>query len=90
VLVTVEEQVEALSADMNSVVLPAWLIAAASLVPGGAYPSYAQGCYARDNTFYLAWDEIARDRAAFSAWMNRHVLGVPDHAAQLRLLGVAA
>ena len=30
--------------------------------PVGAYPSYAHGYYARDNAFYLAWDEIARDR----------------------------
>jgi glutaconate CoA-transferase subunit A len=90
VLVTAEERVERLRADMNAVVLPSWLITAASVVPGGAYPSYAQGCYPRDNRFYLAWDEIARDRAAFTAWMERHVLGVPDHAALLRALGVAA
>jgi glutaconate CoA-transferase, subunit A len=90
VLVTVEEQVETLRTDLNAVVLPAWLIAAASVVPGGAYPSYAQGYYARDNRFYLAWDEIARDREAFTAWMRRHVLEVRDHAVQLRILGVAA
>jgi glutaconate CoA-transferase subunit A len=90
VLVTVEERVARLQADMNALVLPAWLITAASLVPGGAYPSYAQGYYPRDNRFYLAWDEIARDRAAFNAWMERHVLGMRDHAALLRALGVAA
>ena len=90
VLVTVEEQVERLRADMNAVVLPSWLITAASIVPGGAYPSYAQGYYARDNRFYLAWDEIARDRRVFAAWMERHVLAMPDHAALLRALGVAA
>jgi glutaconate CoA-transferase, subunit A len=90
VLVTVEERVERLGADPNAVVLPSWLISAASVVPGGAYPSYAQGYYARDNRFYLAWDEIARERASFTAWMERHVLGVPDHAALLRTLGVAA
>ena len=89
-LVTVEEQVERLRADMNALVLPSWLIAAASIVPGGAYPSYAQGCYARDNGFYRAWDEIAREREAFGAWMRRHVLEVRDHAEQLRTLGVAA
>jgi glutaconate CoA-transferase subunit A len=89
-LVTVEERVEKLGADMNAVVLPAWLITAASVVPGGAYPSYAQGYYARDNRFYLAWDDIARERDAFRAWMERHVLGVPDHATLLRALGVAA
>jgi glutaconate CoA-transferase, subunit A len=90
VLVTVEEQVARLDADMNALVLPSWLISAASVVPGGAYPSYAQGCYPRDNRFYLAWDEIARERASFSEWMERYVLGVPDHAALLRALGVAA
>ncbi len=89
-LVTVEERVERLDAEMNAVVLPAWLITAASVVPGGAYPSYAQGYYARDNRFYLEWDEIARDRARFGAWMQRHVLDVADHAALLRALGVAA
>ena len=89
-LVTVEEQVERLHADMNALILPSWVVTAASVVPGGAYPSYAQGYYPRDNAFYLAWDEIARDRPTFSAWMERHVLGVADHAAQLRILGVAA
>jgi glutaconate CoA-transferase, subunit A len=89
-LVTVEERVERLAADMNAIVLPAWTITAASIVPGGAYPSYAQGYYPRDNAFYLAWDAIAREREAFAAWMERHVLAVPDHAALLRTLGVAA
>jgi glutaconate CoA-transferase subunit A len=89
-LVTVEEQVEKLAADVNALVLPSWVVTATSLVPGGAYPSYAHGYYARDNGFYRAWDEIARERDGFLAWMRRHVLAVPDHAAQLRLLGVAA
>ena len=88
-LVTVEEQVETLDAAMNALILPAWVITAASIVPGGAYPSYAQGYYPRDNAFYLAWDEIARDRAAFTAWMERYVLGVADHAEFLRALGAA-
>jgi glutaconate CoA-transferase, subunit A len=90
VLVTVEEQVAVLDTDMNAVVLPALMITAASLVPGGAYPSYAQGYYPRDNAFYRAWDEIARERESFGRWMQRHVLDVTDHAAQLRALGVAA
>ena len=89
-LVTVEEQVETLRADMNAIVLPSWLITAASLVPGGAYPSYAQGYYVRDNTFYRAWDDSARERDTFLAWMRRHVLELRDHAALLRTLGVAA
>lgn len=90
VLVTVEERVESLRADMNAVVLPSWIITAASIVPGGAYPSYTQGYYPRDNAFYRNWDEIARDRGEFLGWMRRHVLEVPDHAGLLRTLGVAA
>ena len=89
-LVTVEEQVDTFRTDMNALILPSWVVTAASIVPGGAYPSYAQDYYPRDNAFYLAWDEIARDRAAFSAWMEHHVLGVADHATLLRSLGVAA
>lgn len=90
VLVTVEEQVERFAADMNAVVLPAATIAAVSVVPGGAYPSYAQGYYPRDNRFYIAWDDISRDREIFLAWMEQHVLGLRDHGQHLRMLGVAA
>jgi glutaconate CoA-transferase subunit A len=89
-LVTVEEQVERFAADMNAVVLPAATITAASVVPGGAYPSYAQGCYPRDNRFYIEWDDISRDRQTFTAWMEKYVIGVRDHEEHLRLLGVAA
>jgi glutaconate CoA-transferase, subunit A len=89
-LVTVEEQVERLEAPMNAVVLPHWLIAAVSVVPGGAHPSYAAGCYARDNRFYLEWDAISRERARFQQWMHEYVLASADHAQLLRRLGVAA
>jgi glutaconate CoA-transferase subunit B len=75
---------------MNAVVLPGWMVTAIACVPGGAYPSYAQGCYSRDNAFYLAWDDISRDRHTFGRWMDEHVFGRPDHAAHLRSLGVAS
>lgn len=89
-IVTVEEQVEHLGADMNAIVLPGFLVTAVAVVPGGAYPSYAQGYYSRDNAFYMAWDEIARDRQRFRDWMERHVLALPDQAAFLRKLQVSA
>jgi glutaconate CoA-transferase subunit A len=73
-IVTVEEIVEHLDTHMNSVVLPHWVISAIVHAPHGAYPSYAQGCYARDNTFYLDWDPIGKDRERFAAWMQQHVL----------------
>ena len=51
-------------------ILPSWTITAIAGVPGGAQPSYAHGYYARDNAFYVAWDAIARDRDAFTRWMQ--------------------
>jgi glutaconate CoA-transferase subunit A len=89
-IVTVEEQVEELGADMNAIVLPGFLVTAVAVVPGGAYPSYTQGYYSRDNSFYMAWDDIARDRQRFRGWMERHVLALPDQAALLRELQVSA
>jgi glutaconate CoA-transferase, subunit A len=87
-LVTVEEIVDRLDAQMNAVVLPSWVVAGIACVPGGAYPSYAQGYYGRDNAFYLAWDDIARDRERFVQWIDAHVFGVDDHRGLLERLGV--
>jgi glutaconate CoA-transferase subunit A len=87
VLFTVEEQVEKLDAPMNATVIPHWVVSAAAVVKGGAWPSYAQGYYPRDNAFYQQWDEIARERESFRAWMEHHVLGTADHRAFLQRLG---
>jgi glutaconate CoA-transferase subunit A len=83
----VEEVVDDLDAPMNAIVLPHWVVTAIACVPGGAYPSYAQGYYARDNAFYTAWDDISRDRTTFTGWMERHVLGSRDHSRFLASLG---
>ncbi len=88
-IVTVEEVVDDLEAPMNAIVLPQWVITAVACVPGGAYPSYAHGYYARDNAFYLAWDDISRDRACFTAWIDRHVRGTRDHEGFLRSIRAA-
>ena len=89
-IVTVEEVVERLPPAMNGIVLPHWVVSAVAHCPGGAYPAYAQGYYARDNSFYLRWDAIARERAGFRAWMERHVLGSRDHAGFMASLREAA
>jgi glutaconate CoA-transferase subunit A len=73
-IVTVEELVESFEARPHSVILPSWTITAVVVQPGGAWPSYAAGYSVRDNDFYSAWDEIARDRERFTAWMHEHVL----------------
>lgn len=79
-IVTVEEIVDKLDAPMNSVVLPSWVVSAVCEVPGGSFPSYALGYYARDNAFYKKWDAISKDRETFLAWMERHVLATTDFA----------
>jgi glutaconate CoA-transferase subunit A len=88
--VTVEAQVQRLEAPMNAVVLPHWMVSAVSVVPGGAHPSYAAGCYERDNRFYVEWDDIARERERFQRWMQEFVLGSRDHAHLLERLRIPA
>src|SRR6476660_8433257 len=74
-LVTVEEIVEELpERSLNAVVLPHWTIGHVVEVPGGAFPSYAQGYYPRTNSFYKQWDEISRERDSFLAWMKDNEL----------------
>jgi glutaconate CoA-transferase subunit A len=73
-IVTVEEVVDELDPHPGAIVLPSWVIDAVVPAPGGAHPSYAHGYYERDNDFYVAWDEISRDRERFLEWMQRHVL----------------
>ncbi|HZR91329.1 MAG TPA: CoA-transferase [Gaiellaceae bacterium] len=77
-LVTVEEIVPELEPRPGSVLIPSWVIGAVSVAPGGAHPSYVHDYYPRDNVFYREWDEISRDRDAFRAWIERHVLQVED------------
>lgn len=69
VLVTVEEVVDELEPVPGQVVLPARVVDAVSVAPGGAAPSYAHGYYERDNSAYKDWDAVGRDREAFGAWL---------------------
>jgi glutaconate CoA-transferase subunit A len=89
-IVTVEEIVEELPPAMNAIVLPHWIVSAVVHCPGGAYPSYAQGHYTRDNAFYQRWDAIARERDSFMAWMKTNVIGAHDHRTFLAGLQQAA
>jgi glutaconate CoA-transferase subunit A len=86
VIVTVEEIVDELPQEYGAVVLPHWVIDAVCLEPMGALPSYAHGFYERDNAFYIEWDAISRDRAAFGAWMEEMVLGSEDFSQYLTKL----
>lgn len=85
-IVTVEAVVEQHEKNLNAIVLPHWMVDAVALVPGGAYPSYAQGLYQRDNKFYQQWDDISRDRDRFLHWMQQFVLTTSDHQQFLKLM----
>jgi len=73
-LVTVEEIVDELDHRPGEVVLPGWVLTWVAEAPGGSHPSYTQGYSERDNDFYVAWDEVSRDREGFQRWMREHVL----------------
>ena len=89
VIVVVEELVDesVIRADPNRTIIPGLIVDAVVVEPFGAHPSYAQGYYDRDNFFYLDWEEISRDEAALSAWLDEWVFGVSDRAEYLERLG---
>ncbi|WHT22360.1 CoA transferase subunit A [Crossiella sp. CA-258035] len=72
-LVTVEEVVDELTPVPGAIVLPSWVVSRVAVVPGGAHPSYAQGCSERDNQWYQDWDPISRDRERFQEWLRDNV-----------------
>jgi glutaconate CoA-transferase subunit A len=73
-LVTVEEIVGELVPKPGAAVLPSWVVTAVALAPGGSHPSYSLGYTERDDSFYVAWDAISRDRETFLSWMGENVL----------------
>ncbi len=79
-IVTVEDVVDELSPVPGAIVLPSWVVTAVCHVAGGAHPSFAMGFSIRDNNFYKAWDAISKDRDAFTAWVDKHIIGTADFA----------
>jgi glutaconate CoA-transferase subunit A len=67
-------------ADPNRTVIPAFIVDAVVHEPWGAHPSYVQGYYDRDNEFYMAWEDVSRDRARIQSYLDEYVLGVRDRA----------
>jgi glutaconate CoA-transferase, subunit A len=89
VIVVVEELVDerVIRADPNRTLIPALKVDAVVHEPYGAHPSYVQGYYDRDNTFYLEWDRVSRDPARVEAWLGDWVYGVRDRSEYLQKLG---
>jgi glutaconate CoA-transferase subunit A len=89
VIVVVEELVDeaVIRADPNRTIIPGRIVDAVVVEPYGAHPSFAQGHYDRDNTFYVDWDAIGRDPKRTAAWLAEWVHGVVDRAQYMARLG---
>jgi glutaconate CoA-transferase subunit A len=89
VIVVVEELVDesVIRADPNRTILPGLVVDAVVVEPFGAHPSYAQGYYDRDNTFYLDWDVISRDAASLDRWLDEWVFGLADRSEYVAKMG---
>ena len=89
VILTTEELVpaEILRSDPNRTLIPGFIVDAVCHVPYCAHPSYTQGYYDRDNTFYLEWDRISQSKEAVQQYLDEWVFGVQDRAEYWRKLG---
>ena len=91
VIVVVEELVDeaVIRADPNRTIIPGLIVDAVVVEPYGAHPSYAQGHYDRDNSFYVGWDAISRDAGRTAAWLDEWVHGTSGRAEYMERLGPA-
>lgn len=91
VLATVEEIVPRaiLRATPERTIVPAARVAAVSLAPGGAHPSYVQDYYGRDDAHFSYFDEVARKPEDLDAYLERFVYAVTSRGEYLERLDVA-
>lgn len=80
VIITAEEIVDenVIRSDPNRTLIPGFIVNAVCHVPFAAHPSYAQGYYDRDNSFYLEWDRISSSEEQTQAYLKDWVFGVKD------------
>ncbi|MFZ5878915.1 MAG: CoA transferase subunit A [Chloroflexota bacterium] len=80
VILTAEEIVDesVIRSDPNRTMIPGIIVDAVCHVPYACHPSYAQGCYDRDNEFYLQWDKISESPEATQKYLEEWVYGVKD------------
>ncbi len=89
VILTAEEIVDEdiIRSDPNRTLIPGFIVDAVCLEPYCAHPSYTQGYYDRDNSFYLKWDEISSNRDATMSYLDEWVYGVKNRAEYWEKLG---
>ena len=89
VILTAEEIVdeEIIRSDPNRTMIPGFIVSAVCHVPHACHPSYAQGCYDRDNEFYLKWDETSQSLDLVKSWLDEWVYGTKDREEYWEKLG---
>ncbi len=89
VILTAEEIVDesVIRSDPNRTLIPEFIVNAVCHVPYAAHPSYTQGYYDRDNTFYLDWDKISENKESVEAWLQEWVYEVKDRTTYWKKLG---
>ena len=89
VILSAEEIVEesVIRSDPNRTLISEIVVDAVCHVPYACHPSYAQGCYDRDNEFYLEWDKISESSENVQSWLDEWVFGVKDRAEYWQKLG---
>lgn len=87
VIATVEEIVpaETIAASPERTMVPAHRVAAISLAPGGAHPSYIADFGDRDDAHFAEYDEFARKPELISNYLDKYIYGVADRAGYLGL-----
>jgi glutaconate CoA-transferase subunit A len=89
VILSAEEIVdeEIIRSDPNRTMIPGFIVSAVCHVPHACHPSYAQGCYDRDNEFYLKWDETSQSLDLVKSWLDEWVYGTKDREEYWEKLG---
>jgi len=89
VILTAEEIVEEqiIRSDPNRTLIPAFIVDAVCHVPYASHPSYTQGYYDRDNSFYLEWDKISRSLDGVKEYLDEWVFNLIDRAEYWDKLG---
>jgi glutaconate CoA-transferase, subunit A len=85
IIATVEEIVPAnvIRAAPERTIIPGFRVSAICAEPWGAYPSYVDGSYGRDDEAYAEWDRLSRDPDRLQAWIDAEIRGVADFASYI-------
>lgn len=89
VIIVAEELVDpsVIRSDPNRTVIPGMIVDAIVIEPFAAHPSYAQGYYDRDNTFYVDWLRISKSQETMEEYMSEWIQGVENRSEYKKKLG---